>query len=283
MHTTTRRRFLKLAAAAAASAPLVGIPVGLSAATANPYGGFPIGVQSYSLRNFNLHEALRHIHGLDVHYVELFSKHLNPEGSLEEIEQTRKACAAAGVAIRAHGVNAFGSDHEANRKTFDFARRAGIRNITADPSPDSFDSLDKLVDEYSIRVAIHNHGPNHRYNKIEDVLKAVRGRNPLIGACVDTGHFIRGGEDPVKAVYELGDRVFAVHIKDDTFKNDPGSRNVVIGQANLDVVGLFRALKSIRFPSDGALSLEYEANPDNPVEEMRQCLAVAREAIAKIS
>lgn len=282
MYNTTRRGFFQITAAAAAGSCLAGVPRVLSAAPAGPYGGFPVGVQSYSLRNFDLIQALRHIQGLEVHYVELFAKHLNPAGSIEEIEEIRRLCTQAGVAIRAHGVNGFGADHEANRKTFDFARRAGIRNITADPSPDSFDSLEKLVDEYSIRIAIHNHGPNHRYNKIDDVLQAVQGRHPLIGACVDTGHFIRGGEDPVKAVYELGDRVFAVHVKDDTFKNDPGSHNVVIGKANLDVVGLFRALKNIEFPADGAISLEYESNPDNPVDDMRQCLAVAREAIAKI-
>jgi L-ribulose-5-phosphate 3-epimerase UlaE len=79
----------------------------------------------------------------------------------------------------------------------------------------------------------------------------------------------------------LGDRVHALHIKDDTYKGDKRSHNVVIGQANLDVVGVFKALKEIRFPADGSISLEYESNPDNPIDEMKQCLAVAREAIAQ--
>jgi predicted dehydrogenase len=49
----------------------------------------------------------------------------------------------------------------------------------------------------------------------------------------------------------------------------------------LDVVGLFKALREIKFPADGSLALEYEANPDNPIDEMKACLSVAKEAIAK--
>ena len=51
----------------------------------------------------------------------------------------------------------------------------------------------------------------------------------------------------------------------------------------LDVVGVFKALKKIKFPADGSLSLEYESYPDNPIDDMKQCLAVARDAIAKAS
>ena len=109
----------------------------------------------------------------------------------------------------------------------------------------------------------------------------MKDHDKRIGACVDTGHYIRSGENPVEVIEKLGDRVFAAHLKDDTHKGDKGSHNVVIGEANLDVVGVFKALKKIKFPADGSLSLEYEANPDNPIDDMKQCLVVAREAIAK--
>ena len=32
--------------------------------------------------------------------------------------------------------------------------------FSADPDPDSFDSLDKLCDEYKIAIGIHPHGPS---------------------------------------------------------------------------------------------------------------------------
>ena len=276
----SRRKFLAVNSAAVTGTALFHAPA-IHAADKAPYGGWPIGVQSYSLRNFKMFEAVRHIQGMGLHYVEFFGAHLNPQANAKTIADTRKLCASAKIKVNAHGVNGFTKNHVANRKLFEFAKAAGIKNLTADPTPDSFDSLDKLCEEFKIRICIHNHGPGHRYNSIKNVADAVKDHHKLIGACVDTGHFIRGGEDPVKAVRELGKRVFAVHLKDDTHKNDRGSHNVVIGKANLDVVGIFKALKKIKFPADGSISLEYESNPANPIEDMKECLAVARAAIAK--
>ena len=282
-----RRRFLAASAAAAASATLFDLPGVFTrsalAADKDPWGGFPVGVQSYSLREFDTLAAIRHIHGMGVHYVEMFGKHLDPNASDEKIAETLKLLKEADIKLQGHGVHGFTKDHEANKKLFEFAKKAGVKVITADPTPDSFDSLDKLVAEYDIRIAIHNHGPGSRYHKIADTAKAVEGRHKWVGACVDTGHYIRSGEDPVKAVLELGPRVFAAHIKDEKVANTAASDNVIIGKGHLDVVGLFKALKKVQFPAIGSLSLEYEANPKNPVDEMKACLEVAKEAIAKLA
>src|SRR5262249_33075463 len=148
--------------------------------------------------------------------------------------------------------------------------------------PDSFDSLDKLVAEYQIRIAIHNHGPNALYDKLPSVTKAVKDRHPLIGACVDTGHVLRSNEDPVKWIVELGPRVFGTPIKDVAERQDR-THNVVIGKGHLDVVGVFKALRQVKFPADGALSIEYEDRPENPIDDVKQCLVVAQEAIVKAS
>jgi sugar phosphate isomerase/epimerase len=279
-----RRRFLALSAAAAVGATWFDAPAllagkGLLRAD-ELVGGFPLGAQSYSLRNFDTLECVRHIQGLGLHFAEFYGKHLPVDATDEQIAATKKLLADAGIKLSGHGVHGFSKNHDANRKLFDFAKRAEVKTITADPSPDSFDSLDKLVEEYGIRIAIHNHGPGHRYDKIESVVKAVKDHHKLIGACVDCGHFLRSDEDPVKAIRELGPRVYGVHLKDDVAKGK-ASKNVVIGSGELDVVGVFKALREIKFPADGCLSLEYEAKPENPIEDMRACIAVAKEAIAK--
>lgn len=279
-HRSDRRQFLQWGSAVTAGVMLGTVPRLRGADAKDPWRGWPIGVQSYSLREFNTHDAVRHIQGMGVHFVEFFSKHLSTEASAEQIAETKKLLADAQITLNAHGVNRFTKDHEANRRLFVFAKQSGIRNITADPDPDSFESLDKLCAEYDIRICIHNHGPNHRYNKIADVLQAVKDHHPHVGACVDCGHFIRTKEDPIKAVHELKGRVFALHLKDDT-KQDGGSHNVVLGQAHLDVPGLFKALRETNFPKDGSLSLEYEANPANPIDDMKACLEVVKEALAK--
>jgi sugar phosphate isomerase/epimerase len=278
----SRRHFLTIASAAAAGAAMFDLPKILKAAGADPFGGFPVGAQSYSLRNFNVTEAVRHLEGMDVHFVEMYSKHLPVNATDEQIAEVQKLLSSAKITLVAHGVNGFGKDHDANRKLFDFAKRAGLKSITADPTAESFDSLDKLVAEYNIRIAIHNHGPKARYDKLEQVTAAVKDRHPLIGACVDTGHVIRTSEDPVKWIMELGPRVYGCHLKDD-IKQDGGSQNVIIGKGNLDVVGVFKALKAVKFPADGALSLEYEANAANPIDDMKACFDAARAAIAKVA
>jgi sugar phosphate isomerase/epimerase len=283
----SRRRFLALSTAAAAGATWFDAAKVLQAAgladEKDAFGGFPVGVQSYSLRKFETPEVVRHLQGMGVHYAEFYGKHLDTKASDEKIAETLKLLEGAKIKLAGHGVHGFTKNHEANKALFDFAKKAGVKVITANPEKDAFDSLDRLVAEYDIRIAIHNHGPNALFDKLSSVTEAVKGRDQRIGACVDCGHFLRSGEDPVKCVLELGSRVYGVHIKDEKETNTPKSDNVVIGKGHLDVVGLFKALKQIKFPADGALSLEYEANPDNPVDDMKACLEVAKEAIAKVA
>ena len=179
-------------------------------------------------------------------------------------------------------MNNFSGDHETNKAVFDFAKKLGVRTITANPKPDAatFASLDKLVAEYDMRIAIHNHGPGALYDKVEGVVKAIEGHDKRIGACVDCGHYLSSGEDPVKCLLTLKDRVYGVHLKDHV-EFGKKSANAILGRGHLDVAGVFKALRQIKFPADGALSLEYEANPMNPIDDMRACLDIAKDAIAK--
>lgn len=273
----SRRRLLAVTAAGAAASTL-GWPRAVRADSKGD--GFVLGLQSYSLRNFGVDQALDDMHELGLHAVEFFGGHYPLNSSQEQIEQMNQKLAKRDIKPMAHGVNGFGKDHEANRRVFEFAKKAGIRNLSADPSPDAFDSLDKLVAEYDIRIAIHNHGPGARYNKVDDVLKAIQGRHKHIGACADLGHYIRSGEDPVKAIRMLEGRLYGIHLKDfDQPKGD--AKGVILGKGQLDVVEVFKALKKVNFPADGALSIEYEEHADHPMADVRECVAIAREGEKK--
>ena len=72
-----------------------------------------------------------------------------------------------------------------------------------------------------------------------------------------------------------------MHLKDHA-EFGKKSENVVLGKGHLDVVAIFKALRQIRFPPDGALSLEYEAQPDNPLDDLKSSLAATKEAIARL-
>jgi sugar phosphate isomerase/epimerase len=241
-----------------------------------------LGVQLYSLRGFPVNEALQHAKELGFEQVEFYSGMLPLDASAEEIAAMKDRVTGLGMTISAHGVNGFGGDAAANRKTFEFAKALGIRNITADPDPRAFDSLNDLVQEFDIRIAIHNHGPRHRYNKVVDVLQAIEGRDERIGACADLGHYIRSGEQATDVIRQLKGRLYGIHLKDFAeMKAD--AKGVILGEGHLNVPAVFAALLQVGFPADGAMSLEYEENPDNPIADIRQCVAVAKKALDEVS
>jgi sugar phosphate isomerase/epimerase len=277
----TRRRFLGATAAVGAGAVL-GLPRRATAAQSGGKSMFSIGIQSYSLRGYPVDEALRHAKEMGFEHVEFFRDHFDPASTPQQIDAMKSKMAGLNLKMLGHGVNRFTKDHEANRKFFEFAKRAGIRNLSADPTADAFDSLDKLVAEFDVRIAIHNHGPSARYDKVVDVVQAVKGRHPNIGACADLGHYIRSGEDPVEVIRVLDKRLFGIHLKDFAEQADK-TKGVILGKGHLDVEGVFRALRQVQFPADGCLSLEYEENPKDPLDDIRQCLAIAREAAIKAS
>ncbi len=283
-----RRFFLQktLAAAAAAGATWFDVPRILADTreqSLKKYGGFPMGIQSYSLRAFGIdgpEGALAKIQELELHWVEFFRAHYPPTQDKVKIEEMNAKLKKHDLTISAHGVQKFTANHEENEAFFKFAKAAGIRNISADPEPASFESLDKLVAQYDIRIAIHNHGPGARYDKLDQLLAAVKDHDPRIGACADLGHYIRSAEDPVEVIHKIGNRLFGVHLKDFAEQKQK-THGVILGKGHLDVAGVFRALRKVKFPADGALSLEYEENPQNPMGEIRECLAVAAEGAQK--
>lgn len=244
--------------------------------------GLKLGLQIYSLREFPVDAALEHTKQLGFEQVEFFSGMFPLNATDEQIRAMVEKVRGLGLTISAHGVNGFTKDGAANRKVFEFAKKAGIKNISAAPTPDSMDSLNELVQEFDIRIAIHNHGPSDRFNKVVDVLRAIEGRDARIGACADLGHFIRSGEKPVEVIRGLAGRLYGIHLKDFADMKE-NTRGVLLGQGHLDCGAVFDALVQAKFPSDGALSLEYEENPKDPIDDIRKCVATAKAALAKVN
>lgn len=301
----SRRDFFKAGAAlsvgAATSAPLFAAPVPQAANQTrqtsqagnqnpknDPYGGFTVGVQSYSYRQFNLEQTLQRVNDLGLRYIEFYRGHVPTTSTPKQIQAVKNLCEKYRVTPIAFGVERFTKDHAANRRLFDFARALGVRYLSADPDPDSFGSLDKLVAEYNIGIAIHPHGPAggrlHRWYSAEVILDAVRKHHRLIGTCLDTGHLIRCAQkpfgrklDPAQQVRHMGNRNFGLHLKD---HDNQRRRDVVYGQGVLNVEAVLRALRAVKF--DGYISIEYEANPQNPSPDIAACLNVFRQSVQKL-
>lgn len=277
-----RREFLQASAAGLATAALYRT---VGAADKDPYLGFKMGIQSYSLREFKVEAALEHTKALGLKYWESFSSHLPITSVPKQIEAHKELLAKYGVTLISYGVLGFDENENAAREKFEFAKAMGIKSLSADPKPDkaTFDLLDKLVAEYDVAIAIHNHGPGHRYNKISDVEKVVKDRHAKIGACVDTGHYLRSDEDPVEAIQRLGKRVFGCHVKDVKTTEVDGRKQKqfkIAGEGDLNIVGLLKALKALDYQY--CLALEYEENAKNPLPDIEACLKHIRECAAKV-
>lgn len=282
----SRRRFLQTAAAASlglAASPLLAA----DAAPKDPFGGFALGIQSYTFRNFNLDQALKRTHDLGLKHIEITQLHLPSSASPRQIEAALKLCKEYDVMPNAYGVQHFSKDHEANKKIFAFAQALGIKSLSADPDLDSFDSLDKLVAETKIAIAIHPHGPVgsklHRWYSADVILAAVKDHHPLIGSCLDTGHLIRAAIlkkklDPAEEIRKMGKRNFGIHLKDN---DNTRKTNVVFGKGALDVVAVLKALRDVKYA--GSLSIEYEANPTDPTKDLKACVEVFKESVKKLS
>jgi sugar phosphate isomerase/epimerase len=276
--TVTRREALA-AGLAAAGALALGRRAAAAGQSPGSYGPFKMGLQSYSLRGLttdgkpDLEKALRATKDLGLNYWEAYNAHIPADPARAAEFKTR--CAYQGVKVIGYGVSRFTKDHDANKKLFEFAAAMGLGYLSADPDPDAFDSLDKLVTEYGVAIGIHPHGPGHRWDKIDKIAAAIKDHAPAIGCCVDTGHLLRSREDPVRAVEVFGKRVYGVHLKD----VKDAKTFTVLGQGDLRTADLLKALARNRY--DYCLALEYEEHPANPLDEIRACLDATRKAVTE--
>ena len=277
----SRRRMLAGLSAASASVAFAPSFSSMVSAASPVKAPFKLGIQIYSLRDYPVNEAIQHAKDLGFEQIEFFNGMLSQDSSQEQIDALLSKLDQLGLSISGYGVVGFGGDAAANRKVFEFAKKAKIKIITADPSPESFASLNDLVKEFDIKIAIHNHGPSHRYNKAVDVLRAIEKQDERIGACADLGHFIRSGEQPVDVIRTLQGRLYGIHLKDFAEMKEK-THGVILGKGHLNCQEVFDALVRANFPADGALSLEYEENPQNPIEDIRQCVAIAQKALATL-
>jgi inosose dehydratase len=246
----------------------------------DPYRGLKVGVHSYSLRKFSFDDTVRMTKELGVHYIGLNPVHLPLDSPPEKLANAKAHIERAGLTVLACGVIGFDADEKKARSVFEYAKTMGMGTIVANPSPESFDVLDTLVDEFDIRIAIHNHGPEGIYSVPDDVLKAIAGHHELIGACVDLGHYERSDVRAEEAVRMLSGRIYDIHLKD-VNRRDAKAHSVVLGEGVVNLPAVFDELMKMRF--DGHVALEYESEPTNPFPAMDKSFGYVRDLLAKKS
>jgi sugar phosphate isomerase/epimerase len=79
--------------------------------------------------------------------------------------------------------------------------------------------------------------------------------------CLDIGHDLRNGKDPVADLKKYHTRVFDIHIKDVTGNTKQGY-SVEIGRGLIDYPAFVRMLREVGYK--GVCSLEHEKNMKDP-------------------
>ena len=283
----SRREFLGTAAVAAAWTSLRGTTAAAEAggsATAlaeRSTNRLKLGLASYSMREFPLDQALAWAKLMDVKYMTFKDVHVPRTDSPEATRALRAKIEAAGIKIMGGGTITIKNDAAQIKKEFEYAKNAGFPLIYIDPDPAALDTLEQMAKTYDIRVAIHNHGPeNKNWPRPQDAYAAVKSRDKRLGLCIDIGHTLRTGTDPVAACRECKDRLYDMHVKDLASKSDKESQ-VEVGRGVIDFPGLFRTLIEIGY--QGQVGLEYEINAKAPLPGMIESMAYMRGVLAALT
>ena len=290
-----RRSFLTTAAATVAGTALgvAATPsLGRAAAAASndedgrsalaPVHEVKLGIASYSLREFPLEKALEMAKTLRTPYINFKSMHVPYEKSPDELAAIRKQIEDAGFKIVGGGTITFNEDTDAGvEKYFAYAKAAGMPTIVCTGPLAVLPRVEKYAKQYDVKVAIHNHGTEDKiFPSPYDVLKAVKGMDSRMGLCMDIGHTVRTGTDPVKAVFDAGPRLHDMHAKDltDLTKRDS---QVAVGEGKIPIAAIFQALQAIKYP--GYVNLEYEINAKDPLPGMQISFAHMRGVLAGLA
>jgi len=232
-----------------------------------------LGIQCWSFNRYTLFEAIDKTEALGLHYLEAYpGQSLSPKEPKIQFgpdmpekyrKIVKKKLAKADVKLINFGVQGLPNMEAISRKVFEFAKDMGIETIVSEPAAPAMDLVEKLCEEYQINVAIHNHPKPSKYWDPQVVLDACEGRSSRIGACADTGHWLRSGLDPVECLKKLEGRIVSLHFKDIAEGHD-----VIWGTGDCDVKAMLEELDRQGFK--GVFSVEYEYNWENSVPEIKE-------------
>jgi sugar phosphate isomerase/epimerase len=246
----------------------------------DPFHSLKMGVTSYTWLKFPLDQAIAMTKQVGVKYISLKDAHLPLKSTPEQRHEVHKKLEDAGLTLMGGGVIYFKNNEEEIQNVFEYAKDAGMATIVCSPEPDALDAVEKMVKKYDLKIAIHNHGPtDKKYPSPLDVMRMVKDRDPRMGVCMDVGHTVRIGLDPISAIEQCASRLYEFHMKDVTTAT-PQGKATEVGKGVIDIVGVLKALVNLKWPYH--VALEYEVKTDNPLPGVIESFAYMRGVLATI-
>jgi len=230
---------------------------------------FPIALQCWTYNKYSFQQTLEKAQSLGIRYLEAYPGQILDSAQSdirfdhnlghEQIDRIKQELNERGLQLVSYGVVGFENNEASMRAVFDFAKTLGIKIISTEPAFDDYSLIEKMVREYDIQIAIHNHPVPSKYAYPDTVLRHVNGLDARIGACADTGHWLRTGVEPVAALRLLNGRIINVHLKDLDAFGVKDARDVPFGSGKANIRDVLIELSRQNY--DGYLSIEHE-NPD---------------------
>ena len=250
--------------------------------------GWKVGSQAYTFKVFSLEETLEKLNSIGVKYVELYpGQRISKSGDATTDFTTITAADKAKIKslLQKYDIEAMGygvtNPKDADwPKLFAFAKEMGIEILTTEAKPDQFDKIEKLCEEYQIKIALHNHPLPSYYWHPEVASRMLEGRSELMGVCADIGHWARSGLDPVKCLQQLEGKVISLHVKDLNKFGIREAHDVPWGTGTSNVAGVLHELHRQGF--EGAFSAEYEYNWENNLPEVEESIAYFKRVAAQL-
>lgn len=240
---------------------------------------FQLGMASYTLRKFDLDQALKMTKRVGLTHIALKDFHLAMDSSPEQIREAAAKVREAGLTLYGCGVVYMRNEAQVHQ-AFDYAKTAGMKTIIGVPNYDLLPLVNQKVKEYDIKVAIHNHGPGDKvYPLPSTAYERVRDLDRRIGLCNDIGHTMRSGVDPSESARKYADRLLDVHIKDVTAAEAKGS-TCEIGRGVIDIPKFIRTLVEIDYA--GIVSFEYEKDESDPMPGLAESVGYVHGVMASI-
>jgi L-ribulose-5-phosphate 3-epimerase len=262
--------------------PLMADEVKLPAPSAAKLG-WQVSVQGYTYRRFSLFEALPMASEIGLRHFEIRTDlkldnnrpgmNANENMPDDARKELKTRLADNGLSVPTIFTDFDGKPDQAKR-LFDFWKDFGTEVFTAEPpkNKECIDMLEKLCDEYKIKLALHNHQRERsEYWCPEIVLEVCEGRGCYVGSTADGGQWARSNLDPVECLKKLEGRVHNFHLKDILTKGELFCRNTVIGEGEGACAESLKELA--RQGYKGCITIDFEHDTPALQEDMAKNIA----------
>lgn len=264
-------------------------------------GSLVIGLQTYSLRDRSMEEAIATMVKLGVYSCEVWEGHVEPRElqwarnstpeqtakkktalsqwrnalQLEKIAQIREQFKAAGIVIQAYNATIKDgiSDHDLEL-IFKITKALGTDCLTTSGTVSVMPRVDVYAQKYKVKVGMHNHAHVDKPNEFaspDSFRRGMQGLSNYIRINLDIGHFTAANFDVIDFLLKNHEKIVCIHLKDRKRNQGP---NLPFGEGDTPILAALKLINEKGWPIPA--NIEYEYNGADVETELRKCLTYCR-------